>query len=100
MVSNINNIQQSNFQPEMFQRQSLAKDKLEPLNSFTEEDQAIISSQAKLLSELDKFNSGGDNLVDLALANIMSKITIEAEVNVIQTKKDMMNDILDIGKLN
>lgn len=98
MVSDINNIQQSSFQPQIFQQQSLAKDKLEPLNSFTEEDQAIISSQAKLLNELDKFNSGGGNLTDLALANIMSKITVEAEVNIIQTKKEMMDDILDIGK--
>lgn len=98
MVSNINNVEQSIFQPQSYKRQGSSKDVFEPVNSFADEDEAIISSQAKLLNELDKFNSGGDNIVDLAIANVTSKFTVEAEVNVIQTEKEMMDCILDIGK--
>lgn len=96
MVSGINNVQQSAFQPQISARQFSAADAPSALISFDEEDSAIISSEAKLLNELDKFNRGGDNLVDLALANVMARVTVEAEVNVIQTKKEMFEDILDM----
>lgn len=98
MISDINNIQQSSFQAPISQGQTLAKDTFEPMNSFVDEDQAIISSQAKLQYELEKFNAGADNLVDLMGTCVSSKFTVEAEVNVIQAKKDMVDDILDIGK--
>lgn len=98
MISDINNIQQSNFQPQLYQSQAYKSDAGDPLNSFADEDQAIISSEAKLLNELDKFNSGTGDLVNLAATSVMSKFTIEAEVNVINMKKDMIDAILDIGK--
>lgn len=99
MISDINNIESSSFQPQVqfSPRQASIDDKFEPLNSFADEDQAIISSQAKLLNELDKFNSGADNGIDLALASVMAKTTVEAEVNVIDVKKDMLNTILSMG---
>lgn len=100
MISGINNINQSLFQPQVFQRKASEIYTQESLNPFGDEDEAIISSQAKLLNELDKFNSGADNLVDLMGACVMSKITVEAEVNVIQAKKDMLDCILDMGKSN
>jgi len=68
------------------------------LNSFDKEDQAIISAEAKMLNELDKFNSGNGDAVDLAITNITSKNQIEAEVNVINTKKEMMDKVLEIGE--
>jgi len=98
MISGVNNIEQTTFQPQFSQPQTSSKDSLEPMNSFADEDQAIISAQAKMLNELDKFNAGGDNLVELATASIIAKTTTEAEVNVINAKKHMMDDILDIGK--
>ena len=98
MVSGINNIEQSVFQPQFSQRQSSAQDAPASLNSFDAEDEAIISSQAKMQYELEKFNAGGDNLVDLVGASTMAKITTEAEVNVINTKKDMIDEILKIGE--
>jgi hypothetical protein len=67
-------------------------------NSFEVEDNAIISAQAKLLNELDKFNSGEGDAVDLAITGITSKHQVEAMVQVINTKKDMMDTILEIGK--
>lgn len=56
------------------------------LNNFDIEDKAIISAQAKMLNELDKYNSGSGNEVDLALAQVQSKIHIGAVVNVINAK--------------
>lgn len=97
ITSNINNIPQVSFSQKMPLPQALINDEQEPSSSFDEEDKAIISSQAKLLNELDKFNSGGDNLVNLAEANVMAKITTEAEVNVINTQKDMLDSVLSMG---
>lgn len=67
-------------------------------NSFEVEDKAIISAQAKLLNELDKFNSGQGDAVELAITNVTSQNQVEAMVRVINTKKDMMDTILQIGK--
>ena len=67
----------------------------EPLNSFENEDTAIISAQAKLLNELDKYNAGQSNETDLALTCINSKIQVNAAAKVINTKKEMMDTILD-----
>lgn len=94
MTSGINNIGQSVFQPPISPRQISPAEKSEPITSFDIEDQAIISSQAKLLSELDKFNSGGDNAVELATASVMAKTTVAAEVNVIKAKENMFDTIL------
>lgn len=100
MVSDINNIGQSTFPypMQMLQPVSTGVGTSEPSSSFDIEDQAIISSQAKLLYELEKFNSGEGDAVDLALAGVMAKLTTSAEVNVINTKKDMMDSILKIGE--
>lgn len=99
MISDINAVYQVGFQPQSYtSKQAPEKETYEPASSFADEDEAIISSQAKLLNELDKFNSGADNGVDLAVANVMAKVTTEAEVNVINTKKKMMDEVLKIGE--
>ncbi len=98
MVLGINNIEQSIFQPQIFPRQLSTIDAPESLTSFDVEDNAIISSQAKMLNELDKFNTGEGNAVNLAVSSVMSKITVSAEANVIQAKINMIDDILDMGK--
>lgn len=67
----------------------------ESLNSFEDEDEAIISAQAKLLNELDRYNSGQGNEIDLAVACITSKTEVAANARVIETKKEMMDTILD-----
>lgn len=97
MISGINKVEQSSFQPEISQKQSAPPTQFEPIDSFYEEDEAIISSQAKLQYELEKFNSGGDNSVDLALANVNAKTTANAEVNVINTKKNMLDVLLGMA---
>lgn len=97
MVSGINNAEQSIFQPQFRQREIFTQDTLEPLNSFAQEDQAIVSAEAKLLYELEEFNAGGDNFVELAAANVMTKFVVSAEVNVIDTKKDMLDIILGMS---
>lgn len=102
MISDINadikSIQQSFSQPQIYKGRWPAADTQEPLTSFADEDQAIISSEANLMNELDKFNSGQGDAVDLALAGVMAKTTVEAEVNVINAKKQMFDTILDMGK--
>lgn len=98
MISGINNIEKSVFQPEASQKQSTPANTFEPINSFYQEDEAIISSEAKLQYELEKFNSGGDNAVDLALANVTTKTTVNAEVNVINTKKNMLDVLLGMAE--
>jgi hypothetical protein len=95
MISNINNIEQNIFKTQISQWRVATSLIRASLNNFDIEDQAIISSQAELLNELDKFNSGEDNIVDLALASVMTEITVSAEVNVINTKNDMFKTILD-----
>lgn len=88
MVTSINNIEQSIFQPEVYQRGLFStEEKSEPKSLFTDEDEAIISSQAKLYNELEKFNSGQGDPLDLMVAGVLAKVTVEAEVNVINIKK-------------
>ena len=70
----------------------------QPLTSFDIEDKAIISAQAKLLNELDKFNSGEGDIIDLAVTRVESQNQVEAMVHVINTKTHMMDKILEIGK--
>ena len=67
----------------------------EPLNSFETEDTAIISAQAKILNELDKYNSGQSDELNLALTCITSKNQVKAVARVISTKKEMLDTILD-----
>jgi hypothetical protein len=68
------------------------------LCNFDVEDQSIISAEAKMLNELDKYNNGESNEVNLAVTNITSKYQVEAAVNVINTKNDMMEKIMQIGE--
>lgn len=96
--SRINNIQQGIFDSSIPRQQTPKSDMYNPSDSFIDEDQAIISSEAMLQNELEKFNSGGDNFVELAAACVLSKITVEANVNVINAKKDAMDAVLEIGK--
>lgn len=70
----------------------------EPLNSFAEEDEAIISAEAKMQYALEEFNSGGDNVVELMATTIMAKTTVETEVNVVNAKKEMIDEILHMGE--
>lgn len=95
MVSGINNVQQSIFQPQMYQRQLPTMEMPSSLTSFDAEVEAIISSQANMLNVLDQFNSGEGNTVELAVACVMAKITASAEANVIQAKKDMIDVLLE-----
>lgn len=92
--SSVNNIQQGFFEPQNLQRQTAKSEAYSLSDSFIEEDQAIISAEAMLQNELEKFNSGGDNFVELAAACVLSKITVEANVNVINAKKDAMDAVL------
>lgn len=102
MVSEINNIGKSNFSEiaklQTSKTSSDTNETLEPINSFNDEDQAIVSAEAKLLNELNKFNSGAGNDVELAAANVMAKVTVEAEASVIKAKKDSLDTLLDLGK--
>lgn len=95
MILSINNLN-GIFQPQIFQQNS-PKDAPSQLGNFEEEDQAIISAEANMQYELEKFNSGADNLVELALSNVMARITTGAEVNAINVEKDMMDEVLKIG---
>ncbi|OGI03500.1 MAG: hypothetical protein A2Y25_10935 [Candidatus Melainabacteria bacterium GWF2_37_15] len=66
------------------------------LLNFDTEDQAIISAQAKILNELDRFNAGEGNEIELALATITGEIQVKAAVHVIKTKNEMMDSIMKI----
>lgn len=98
MISDINKVGQSSFQPEISQRQAPSKEHFESLGSFDEEDQAIISSQAQMQYELEKFNSGGDNLLELVGATVNAKHTAQAEARVVDTKKEMFDTVLHMGE--
>lgn len=98
MISDVNNIKESSFQPEISQRQAPSTSHFEPMNSFADEDEAIISSQAKMLNELDKFNAGADNLVNLVGASVNAKYTVQAEARVVDTKKEMIDTVLHMGE--
>ena len=98
MISDINKVGQSSFVPEISQKQAPSKEHFESLSSFDEEDQAIISAEAQMQYELEKFNSGGDNLLQLVGASVNAKFTAQAEARVVDTKKEMLNTILDMGE--
>jgi len=67
----------------------------EPLTSFEKEDTAIISAEAKMLNELDKYNSGESNEINLAVTCIESKNQVAAAAKVIKTKSEMLDTLLD-----
>lgn len=69
-----------------------------PLHDFNTEDQAIISAEAKMLYELDKFNSGSGNEVDLALSCVMAEHQTGAAVKVVNTKTEMLDTVLKLGE--
>lgn len=96
MISDINKVGQSNFVPEVSQKQAPAKESFDSLSSFADEDEAIISADAKMQYELEKFNSGGDNLLQLVGASVNAKFTAQAEARVVDTKKEMIDSILNI----
>lgn len=98
MVSSINSIGQITYQPQIYQRQAFKTDATEPLTSFDDEDEAIISTEAKMLNELEKFNSGAGNIVELAVASEMAKFTASAMVNVVNAKQDMIDCVLEMGE--
>ncbi len=66
------------------------------LLNFDTEDEAIISARARILNELERFNAGEGNEVDLALATAMGKIQVEAAATVINAKEEMMDAIMGI----
>ena len=66
------------------------------LLNFDVEDQAIISAQAKILNELEKYNAGEGNELELAMANVTGKIQVEAAVNVIRTKDEIMDTLMEL----
>jgi len=91
MIESINNsVQISNIQPSHSYKGGSV------LLDFDIEDQAIISSQAKILNELEKFNAGEGNEVELALATVMGEVQVEASANVIKAKNEMMDAIMDM----
>lgn len=97
MISDINKVGQSSFQPEVSPKQAPSKESFDSLISFDEEDEAIISSEAKMQYELEKFNAGGDNLLELIGASVNAKYTAQAEARVVDTKKEMLDIIMDMG---
>ncbi|MCK7514856.1 MAG: hypothetical protein MZV70_69875 [Desulfobacterales bacterium] len=75
---------------------NLEMPKSRPLHNFDIEDKAIISAQAKLLNELEKFNSGQGDVVDLAVTSIKSEQEVAANVKVINTKNHMLDAVMGI----
>lgn len=98
MISDINKVGQSSFQPEISPKQAPVKESFDSLISFDEEDEAIISAEAKMQYELEKFNAGGDNLLELIGASVNAKYTAQAEARVVDTKKEMLDTIMDMGE--
>lgn len=98
MISDINKVSKSSFQPEVSQRQAPSKESFDSLISFDEEDEAIISAEAKMQYELEKFNSGDDNLLELIGASVNAKYTVQAEARVVDTKKEILDTILNMGE--
>lgn len=98
MISDINKVGQSSFVPEISPKHAPPKESSDSLTSFDEEDEAIISAEAKMQYELEKFNSGGDNLLQLVGASVNAKFTTQAEARVVDTKKQMMDTILNMGE--
>jgi hypothetical protein len=66
------------------------------LNNFDIEDESIISAQARILNELEKYNSGEGNELDLALTCKMGELQVEATINVIKTKNEMLDAVMDM----
>lgn len=93
MISGIENIGRISYSPQYTEKSYKAD---EPLHSFEVEDRAIISAEAKLLNELEKFNSGEGNIVDLAVTSVLSEHEVAANARVIDTKKELVDVILGL----
>ncbi len=90
MIENVNGVQRI-YPSGCFNRPSRGN-----LNNFDVEDKAIISSQAKMLNELEKYNAGESNEINLAITTVTGRTQIEAAVNVINAKKEMMDTVMKI----
>jgi hypothetical protein len=96
MVQSVNNIAGlSNYPSVDFTK---SQQQQVPLQNFDIEDKAIISSQAKILNELDKYNNGQSDELNLALTTMTSKHQIEASLSVIKTKNEILSQITKIGE--
>lgn len=98
MISDINKVGQSSFQPEISPKKAPSRESFDSFISFDEEDEAIISAEAKMQYELEKFNAGGDNLLELIGASVNAKFTTQAEARVVDTKKEMLDIIMGMGE--
>ena len=96
MVSSVNNIAQAYFQPVNFQKQSNIQQSTSTINSFDIEDNAIISSEAKMLNELEKYNYGNGNELNLVLSSVNAKNTVKLEARVIKSKTEMIDTIINM----
>lgn len=66
------------------------------LMNFDIEDESIISAQAKILNELEKYNSGDGSELELAMACKLGELQVDAAATVIKTKDEMMDAIMEI----
>lgn len=101
MVTSINNLGQSFWQPKIAQSYGVSNSSPQSytsLNDFSDNDQAIISAEAKYLNEIEKFNSGNGDAVNFAITGEITKFSVAANVNAINAKKDAIDAVLDIGK--
>lgn len=98
MISDINKVGQGVFPTEVSPKQAPLKEHFDSSISFDEEDEAIISAEAKMQYELEKFNAGDDNLLELIGASVNAKFTAQAEARMVDTKKQMLDTILGMGE--
>lgn len=95
MVESISSSQGLNF----YQHKNYTRTPGSLLN-FDKEDQAIISSQARILIELEKYNAGEGNEIDLVIASSMGRAQVEAAAKAINSKGEMFDAIMEIVDQN
>jgi len=94
LVTPVNPVNSANFFISGYQKGTMASEASASAPEIN--DSAIISAQAKLLNELEKYNAGESDEISLAVTAITSKHEAEANVYALKVHKECMDSVLDI----
>jgi len=96
MIQSINPLKIYSDQYSVPSSQKRSSISLEPPFVYENEDTAIISAEAKMLDELDRYNSGESNELKLVMTSNEAKYQVMANSRVIKVQKEITDSVMDM----
>ena len=101
MVESINDVKSLNvaaLKKQMSDFNETKKLETNKKRSFEQEDQALISAQSKLLNEMERFNSGEGNIVDMSTTIAITTTQVDAAIKIMKVKYSILKDVMSLGE--